>query len=68
VILTGRTSYQGNTWTFYCHWFKNYNLAKFGHWRDPKDFSLYKLVFLYDYEVKDLNSFLATNQMTFESK
>ncbi|CAG86617.2 DEHA2D00770p [Debaryomyces hansenii CBS767] len=68
VILTGRTSYQGNTWTFYCHWFKNYNLAKFGHWRDPKDFSLYKLVFSYDYEVKDLNSFLATNQMTFESK
>lgn len=68
VILTGETSHKGNTWTSYCHWFKNYNLARFDQWRDDKDFSLYQLVFLYDYEVKDLNSFLATNQMNFESK
>lgn len=68
VILTGRTSYQGNTWTFYCDWFKNYNLAKFGRWRDPEDATLYQHAFLYDYEIKDLSSFLANNQMYFERK
>lgn len=65
VNVAGRTSYQGNTWTDYCHWFKNYNLAHFGLWRDSKDYSLYQLVLLYKYELKDLSSFLATNEMSF---
>ncbi|CUM66503.1 uncharacterized protein PRCAT00004169001 [Priceomyces carsonii] len=66
IIVTGKTSYQGNTWTDYCYWFKKYNLSYYGRWRDSEDESLFELVFQYKYEIKDLSTFLAANELNFE--